>query len=36
MEAAFVTIKMRDEEVVETRVATKAEIEAYHEAKAKK
>lgn len=36
MESAFVTIKMRDEEVVETRVATKAEIEAYHEAKAKK
>lgn len=36
MEAAFVTIKMRDEEVVETRVATKAEIEIYYEAKAKK
>lgn len=36
VEATLVTVKMRDNEVVETRVATKAEIEAYHEAKAKK
>jgi hypothetical protein len=36
MEAALVTVKMRDNEVVGTRVATKDEIEAYHEAKAKK
>ena len=36
METTPVTVKMRDNEVVETRVATKAEIEAYYEAKAKK